>query len=595
MNIMQKILPIVTLVASLNANAVLGPIPIYLNTEYRTDSPVISSIASTLSFNADDIKATGANTFLDFLATVPSVGLHYATGNVPALFMRGGNSNHTLVLVDGVRANGPESQNGAIENGLANIPLNNIEKIEVIKGSGSVLYGSSATAGVIAITTKKGANGEKVVVSTKFGTHNSKTYALSASSGDENSFVRFTHNKYTTDGIDAHDSDASNDKDSIGNRATQIKFGNQYFDVGYLESKDKTEYDRCWNGTSTVDECLGNRKLNKIVVNANKKINNTWNTKLSFAQTKSNRDTQHGTTFTNGDKYKSTSITVLNDIKIDNALLNVGFAQIDDKNTTDNQKLSSKDLFLNWQKNINDIDINTGIRYIKHSKFKNKTIYNLGIAKYLDNGIKLTSTYSAALNTPVLAQLSGTGSNPNLEPEDSKNIELGIQKQYDWGTIDTRLYENKIKNAFRSDATTGFNWTNIGKLVTKGVEFSINTTVENYNIDFNHSYNNSKANDETTQSIRRPKNTTNLTIIKQYGKINSRIQVIKKSSSIDGNTEFKGYTLVNLSNDYNINKQAKLSLNIKNITDKNYTTVRDFNGTYNHLGRTIEVGLDYQF
>ncbi len=76
-------------------NAVLGPVPIYLNTEYRTDIPVIDSIASTMTFTESDIKATGASTFLDFLATVPSIGLVDATGNIPALFIRGNEARHT--------------------------------------------------------------------------------------------------------------------------------------------------------------------------------------------------------------------------------------------------------------------------------------------------------------------------------------------------------------------------------------------------------------------------------------------------------------------------------------------------------------------
>ncbi len=114
-------------------NAVLGPIPIYLNTEYRTENPVIGSIASTLTFTDSDIKATGANTFLDFLATVPSVGLFNGHGNVPAVFMRGGHSNHTLILVDGIKINSASSQNGAAEYGLANVALNDIENIIGIK------------------------------------------------------------------------------------------------------------------------------------------------------------------------------------------------------------------------------------------------------------------------------------------------------------------------------------------------------------------------------------------------------------------------------------------------------------------------------
>ena len=107
------------------------------------------SITSTLTFTESDIKATGANTFLDFLATVPSVALSNPQGNVPGVFIRGGRSEDTLFVLDGVSMTSADSLNGAIEYGLTTIPLNDIEKIEIVKGAGSVLYGSGAIAGGI--------------------------------------------------------------------------------------------------------------------------------------------------------------------------------------------------------------------------------------------------------------------------------------------------------------------------------------------------------------------------------------------------------------------------------------------------------------
>jgi len=592
---MKKILlaTSIALTATLS-HSVLGPIPIYLNTEYRTDSPVIGSIASTLSFNEDDIKTSGANTFLDFLATVPSVGLIDAQGNVPAIFIRGFRSEHTLVLVDGVAIHDYTQASGASANALTTIALNDIEKIEIVKGSGSVLYGSSAIAGVIVITTKKGANGEHATISTKFGTHNSKTYNLSASSGNKNGFIRFTHNRYTTKGINARTADTTGEKDGIRNRSTQIKVGNEKFDISYLEAKNKTEYDDTF-GTNQSDR-LGDRHFTKIAINANHKFSDTWKTKLLIAQTKVNRNTGQSAT-TLGNKYKSTSITILNDIKIDNALLNVGLLQIDDKNTTLKQKLTSQDLFVNWQKNIAGIDVNTGARYIKHSKFSNKTIYNLGIAKYFDNGIKLTGAYGTAYRAPTLTELLGNNyytASLGLTPETSKNTELGIEKQHSWGSSGVKIYKNKVKNRIAWNRLFFPNaaFLNKGKIETKGIEFIINANIADYSVDFSHDYNKSRENNGNTQSIRRPKNTTNLTLSKIYGKFNSRIQIIKKSSSLDiGNVKLNGYTLVNLSTNYTINNKAKVSLNIKNATDKDYTIV---NG-YNQLGRTIEVGLNYKF
>ncbi len=589
MNIKQisLVTAVLALILSRTTNAVLGPIPIYLNTEYRTDTPVIGSISSTLIFDEEDIATTGANTFLDFLSTVPSVVLFNAQGNVPAIYMRGSDSHHTLVLVDGVRMNPANSGKGAIEYGLTSISLNDIEKIEIVKGSGSVLYGSSAIAGVIAITTKKGADGKRTKVSTKFGSHNSKTYALSTSNGDKDGYVRFTYNKYTTDGINTRTDDTTGEKDGISNSTTQIKAGNERFDVSYLESRNKTEYDN-----AGAPDQLGDRKFNKIAINVNNKFSDTWKAKLSIAQTKNNRNTGAGAS-TIGDRHKSNTISILNDIKIDNALLNIGFSHIEDKNATKNQKLTSENLFVNWQKNINNIDINAGARYINHSKFGNETVYNLGAAKYLNNGIKLTGSYATAFNAPSLPYLLDYwgGENPNLKPETSTSTEIGIEKNYDWGLSAITLFKTKTRNAIG-----GWPLVNQDTYLAKGVDISTNANIAGYGINFGHTYAKSRANNASTQAVKRPKNITNIEFSKQYGKFNSKAQVINKSSSLISNgEEVNGYTLLNMSTGYNINDNAKMSLSIKNATDKDYKISGGAGYRYIQPGRTFTVGLDYSF
>ncbi|KAA0441153.1 MAG: TonB-dependent receptor [Candidatus Thioglobus sp.] len=603
----------IALVATLtatSASAVLGPIPIYLNSEYRTDSPAIGSIHSTLSFSADDIVATGANTLLDFLESVPSAGLFNPQGNIPAVFIRGNEARHTLVLIDGVSVNDISSPDGAVGYGLKNIALNDIEKIEIIKGSGAVLYGSSAIAGVIAITTKKGADGEKTSVNLKLGSHNSKSYTLSASSGNEDGFIRLTSNKHTSNGINAREDDSSGETDGIDNQTIQVKLGNQHFDLSYLESANKTEYDKC--GFPNTNNCLADRKLSKIALNAGKKLSSNWNAKLSLSQAKTDVSTYENGVVSpfSSDDYKSTNITLRNDIKIGDALLNIGLSKIDDENITKKQKFTSKDLFINWQKNLGNVDINTGARHIKHEEFGSKSIYNLGISKSI-NSLKFIANYSTAFNAPSLYQ-SNNKATAKLKPETAKNIELGLEKQHSWGNSSVRLYKNKVSNLIDYVSCSGGSnatyppptftptcpagetyipgYKNQDRLKTEGVELSVNANIAGYLFDFSHNYNKSRKNDETTQSLRRPKNTSNLTVNKKYGKFNSRIQVIKKSSSLDG-VRLDGYILVNLSSDYEINKSVKIALNIKNATDKNYNIANK----YNQLGRTLEVGLNYQF
>jgi len=600
------------------SNAVLGPIPIYLNTEYRTDTPVIGSIASTLSFDAADIKATGASTFLDFLATVPSVGLVDATGNIPSLFIRGNEARHTLVLVDGVSVNDISSPDGSVGTGLVSVALNDIEKVEIIKNSGSVLYGSASSGGVISLTTKKGANGAYGVVSTKYGTHSSKTYNLLASGGDEDGFIRFSHSNYKTDGINARTDDTSADKDGIKNQSTQIKAGNKNFNISYLKGRNKTEYDNTF--ASDGSTLLADRKLTKVAFNTNKTFSNTWKTKLSLAQTKISRD-RGANASTIGDKYKNTNVTLLNDVKVNDALITIGLFHNKDENTTGNQKFVSKEVFANWQKDIESINVNTGFRRIDHDEFGNHTVYGFGVGKHLDNDIKLTANYNTAFKAPTLFQANKYNNPAKLKPETSKNIELGVEKQHDWGVSKITIYKNTGKDTIDyracSDgsavtypapaysavcaapgATPLKHYFNEDELVSKGIELSINANVSGYNVDFNHNYNAAKKNNDAEQVLRRPGNITNLTINKQYGKFSPRLQIINKSSSLDdttfdgnGDTKLKGYTLVNLSTGYAISENVSTSVNVKNATNKKYTVV----DSYNQLERTIEVGLDYSF
>lgn len=594
---MQKTLLSVALVAAFNVNAVLGPVSIYLNTEYRTQNPVIGSIASTIKLNTDDIKATGANTFLELLATIPSAGFVGPQGNVPALFLRGSNANHTLVIIDGVKLHDISSPDAAAGYALESIPLAEIEQIEIVKGPYSSLYGSGAIGGVIQIFTKKGTgyNSADIIV----GSNNSKKISFSSSNKGEQGFVNFNISKYQTDGISARND--STEKDPVDNQSIGFKIGYQTntetdFTIGLLNSTVNTLYDECFSASNNGNNCALNNRLTRLNLTIAHKFNDTTYSKLSFADIAQQRDNivdDAISPFGNA-KYQTKDLTLLNEIKLGNALLSIGLAKIEDKNITDNQTLSSQDIFAQWQKNISGFDINTGLRFINHSDFGRETVYNLGVAKSLNNGIKLTGSYGTAFVAPTIYQINYKTTN-NLKPETSKSIEIGLEKQYYSGVYGVKFYNNKIIDFidFNDDNGNFINdfYFNGSRLNIKGVESSISAKLANYQINFNHNYVSSELNSSNTQQDRRPKNTSDLTISKAYNKFNSRLQVINKSSSIDGATTLRGYTLTNLSTHYAYNNNSKISLNINNVFDKNYAVV---NG-YNQLGRTINIGLKYNF
>ena len=127
-----------------SANAVIGPIKISLNNEYRTGSPVIGPVATSIKLDKSDIKKTGATTFVDLLEKIPSITFEGGPGNVAAVRIRGSESKHTLLLIDG--------QKVTIRNTQPNfnmIPVSQINRVEILKGPFSSLYGPGAIGGVI--------------------------------------------------------------------------------------------------------------------------------------------------------------------------------------------------------------------------------------------------------------------------------------------------------------------------------------------------------------------------------------------------------------------------------------------------------------
>ena len=126
-------------------------------TATRLATPRGELASSVTVITAEDIKRKQYRSVPQALRSVP--GLHVVQtggpGQQTSVFMRGANSNHTLVLIDGIEASDPSSPNGAVD--FSNLWLDNIERIEIVRGAQSTLYGSDAIGGVIQITTRRGA------------------------------------------------------------------------------------------------------------------------------------------------------------------------------------------------------------------------------------------------------------------------------------------------------------------------------------------------------------------------------------------------------------------------------------------------------
>ena len=581
-----------------SANAVIGPIKITLNTEYRTSSPVIGDIATTIKLDKFAIKNTGATTFTGLLQSIPAVSFEGGQGNLRALRIRGNEASHTLLLLDGNQV----SISGTQPN-LDVIPLDQIERIEITKGPFSSLYGPGAIGGVIHIFTDKSINSitsSKIDISS--GSKGTTKVNLNTYFKNENSYFDFAVTDFHTDGIDAL---GNGDLDPIDRTTYGLNFGGQITDdtslsLNLLDTKANIQYDDPNEGTGWATPVLPDNNLRQM----NLGISHNYGKRSKVNLDIMNQDTQR-----RKEKYELNTITVINEMNFDNSKLSLGLSNTIDKDLNNLstpsvvKKIKHTDLFGQWQGLIIDNEISVGARIIDHDKFSSHITYNFNWARDLSSSLRVNGSYGSATNLPdhYSNNLNIVAGKTTLKPERSKNIEVGLSGDYGWGNFGVKLYKSKVNDAFGyvyKDGAVLAHYENVGIINMKGAELSIGTDLLGW--DLNSTLDVGKAiqsagDNAGLRKARRPNRSISLNLSKTSGKWKRNINWIAKSRTQDkpdhSNGENGGYALLNLSTSYDFNENLTVYLNRNNALDKNYEMAKG----YKTLGKTSTLGLTYTF
>lgn len=609
-------------------------------TATRTATPAIEVGSSYSLITSEQIVKQQTNTVVDALRSLPGMIIvqQGGPGKVSHVFMRGANSNHTLVIMDGIVMNDPSSPNNAFD--FSSLNTNDIERIEVVRGPQSTLYGSDAMAGVINIVSKKGTSKPQYSLLGETGSNGYYRGNLSAlgSIGLMNYAIIATRNG--SRGVSSADEAYGNKElDGYSNNSLTSRLGfaftkNISLDLLYKYTKTKSSIDQSEklgddpNYIYNIEEQTFKSGISFSL------LDNKWQQSVSASLIKSFNhsldlpdEVRPNTSSDYFCKAQRIKYDWQNNLKlIDNNIILFGIetsteeARTSSHSTSDwgpytselpNNTIRTTGVYLQDQINIsNAFFASIGIRYDNHEKFGGKTTFRIAPVYFISStSTKIKMSYGTGFKTPSLFYLfDPTYGNPELKPEKSKGWDLGFE-QFAFNNsicIGATYFNTKFEDMFGYGSN--YREINIAKASSHGCEIS--ATVKNiYNFSFNVSYTYTKTKNEYNDGsddfdkplLRRPENQFAVNANYQFNpsfNINLQVQYVGKRDDKDF-TEYwdvkrvalSDYTLCNLAASYKILDYLSLHARCENILDKKYEEVL-FYGT---LGRSFYIGMDVTF
>ena len=449
------------------------------------------SVASTV-FTRQDIERLQVHSLPELLKQATGVDMSDSggAGKNSSVFIRGTSSGHVLVLVDGVRI-------GSATLGTApfsSLPIDQIERVEIVRGSQSSLYGSDAIGGVIQIFTRKG--GQKQ--------DNKPTISLSAGGGsydtaEVNGTVSGKYDKAwysaglshkTTEGIDATaDATKDSDRDGYKNTSFNVRLGYQFTDklsaeAFIVRSQGENEFDNSFG----ADE--NDFMIQTVGLTANMQLTDHWLSTLTLGESRDESDQPDGNFFNTRRRMANLSnkITLGSDHEI---IVGADFRDDEIQSHALYAEDSRYDIggFAEYYGRWFDfVNFNASVRGDEDEQFGSHITGNAGLRIELaDSGVDLVANFSSGYKAPTFNSLYFPNfGNPDLRPEESTTFEVGLEGNHNWGGWMLRAYHTNIDNLIGFDRAT-FLAINVDKAQIDGIEGEISTQIKGWNIALNGS------------------------------------------------------------------------------------------------------------
>ncbi|MEQ5186336.1 TonB-dependent vitamin B12 receptor BtuB [Providencia rettgeri] len=588
----------------------------------RFEQPISSILAPVTVVTREDIDHWQSNTVIDVLRRLPGVDVaqNGGIGQQSSLFIRGTESRHVLVLIDGVRLN-QAGISGSSD--MSQIPISLVQRIEYIRGARSAVYGSDAVGGVINIITRR--NNEGTTLNAGIGSYGYQNYNGSTQQKiGENTTVTGAAAYTYTKGFDVEARGNTGghpqpDKDGFLNKTLWLGVEHQFTPdvLAYARAygyDNRTNYD--------ASEFAG------ILADTRKLYSRTYETGVKYHQEKYstslmssyshvkdyNYDPRYGKygKGSRADDSKQYNVQWGNNYQFENGTVSAGVdyqkqtIEAGTSSLPNNESINNTGIYLTSQQAISAFTIEGAVRSEKHSEFGWHTTWQAGAGWEFIDGYQLIGSYATAYKAPNISQLyaSAPYGNPDLKPEESKQWEGGVKGLT--GPLNWQLvaYKNEITNLIDAKAETNWGWQNVGEATIKGIEWNGDMDTGIFHHQLTYQYTDPRDDKTNKVLIRRAKqqikyqldwNVANVDWGLTYQYIGSRYD--KDFGQYDTSTgDYKrlklgGVSLWDITAAYPITSHLTIRGKIANMFDKDYETAYG----YRTAGREYFLTGSYNF
>lgn len=558
-----------------------------------------SNIAATTVFERTDIERLQVNTAEELLRRATGVNLinNGGPGKSTSLQIRGSNDKHVLVMIDGVRIGSATSGVAALQN----LPVEQIERIEIVRGPRSSLYGSEAIGGVVQIFTRKGGDGLTPYFSTTVGSRQHRAGTAGVSGGDDNAWFNLGVSSLNTEGYDAR---PSREVDHDGYRELSASLSGGYrfangllLDANLLQVESHNDYD-------SGNKANADSVLKAYGARARFAPLSFWDVTLQAGRSEDQNENFKGNTFDTRYDTRRDSASWQNDFALsETQLLTVGYDwQQDSVSSSVDYPEDSRynhGLFAQYLLHAGRHEWQLGLRHDDNEAYGEHTTGGVGYGYALTDSISLTSSYGTAFSAPTFNQLYFPGyGNPDIQAETSRNIEVGLRGQHRWGSWSANAFRNDINDMIASVSVGGVSIAeNVDKARITGLELDVLTQQLGWNWQANLTLQDpenrsSSANDDLL--LRRvPEQIFNLDVDRRFGRIGLGASVHAEGRRWDNATntnDLHGYNTVELRAEYWLSHAWRVQVRVSNLFDTEYETAE----TYMQPGRAGYLTLRYQ-